>query len=174
MCALPKHLRPRWRYLGVEIEQWPDASLDRRAFQRALWVAARKLLGDPGSADCDLTVMRCRFDEANGTGEAIVRVRRDERERGRAALACVNEIGDEPVGIHVQGASGTIRACEERHLDGRSDADSEIERTVAFAGADRPAREQGDGRVDVHTEEGWVGATTLDVETETPDREGGE
>jgi ribonuclease P/MRP protein subunit POP5 len=172
MCALPKHLRPRWRYLAIGIERPPDSSLDRRAFQRALWAAARELLGDPRSADCDLTVMRFRFDEANGTGEAIVRARREERERGRAALACVSEIGNEPVGVHVRGTSGTIRACTERHLSGGSD--SETETTVVFRGGDRSAREQGDKRVDIHVDEQWVGATVLDVETETPDREGRE
>jgi ribonuclease P/MRP protein subunit POP5 len=169
MCALPKHLRPRWRYLAVGIERPPDSSLDRRAFQRALWAAARELLGDPGSADCDPTVMRFRFDEEGRTGEAIVRVRRNERERGRAALACVSDIGDEPVGLHVRGTSGTIRSCEERHLRGRSDSGSEM--TVIFGGVDRPARKRGGERVDVHTEEGWVGATALDIETETSDRE---
>jgi ribonuclease P/MRP protein subunit POP5 len=153
----------------VGIERWPDSSLDRRAFQRALWKAARELLGDPGSADCDLTVMRFRFDKEEGAGEAIVRVRRDERERGRAALACVSEIEGEPVGIHVRGTSGTIRACK-RHLRGRSD--SGIETTVVFGGVDRPARKRDGERVDVYTEEGWVGTTALDVETETPDREG--
>ncbi|PSP71926.1 ribonuclease P [Halobacteriales archaeon QS_3_64_16] len=172
MCALPKHLRPRWRYLAVEIEREPDASLDRRAFQRALWKAARELLGDPGSADCDLTVMRFRFDETGERGEVIVRVRREEREEGRAALACVSDVGGGPVGIHVRGTSGTIRACEERHLGGRPDSGTET--SVPFAGADRPAREQGSGRVDIHVDEQWVGATTLDVETETPDREGRE
>ncbi|MFC6754912.1 ribonuclease P, partial [Halorubrum tibetense] len=36
MKHLPKHLRPRWRYLALGIEAWPDADVDRRAFQRAL------------------------------------------------------------------------------------------------------------------------------------------
>ena len=48
---LPKYLRPRWRYLAVELESWPDADVDRRSFQRELWFAAQNLLGDAGSAD---------------------------------------------------------------------------------------------------------------------------
>ena len=31
MKHLPKYLRPRWRYLGVGIESWPDADVDRGA-----------------------------------------------------------------------------------------------------------------------------------------------
>jgi len=48
MKHLPKHIRPRWRYLAVEIEAAPDADIDRGAFQRALWYAAGNLLGDVG------------------------------------------------------------------------------------------------------------------------------
>ncbi|TKX77234.1 ribonuclease P, partial [Halorubrum sp. SD626R] len=48
MKHLPKHLRPRWRYVAVGIETWPDADVGRRAFQRALWYAAGNLVGDAG------------------------------------------------------------------------------------------------------------------------------
>ena len=46
MKHLPKHLQPRWRYLAVELEAWPDADFDRRDFQRSVWFAAQNLLGD--------------------------------------------------------------------------------------------------------------------------------
>jgi ribonuclease P/MRP protein subunit POP5 len=167
--------------LGLGIETWPDAVIDRYAFQRAIWDAARGLLGDPGSADCDLTVMDFRFEEGLGAGEAIVRVRRDERERGRAALSCVTAIDGQPIGLLVRGTSGTVRACERRYL-GRY-PDSKRETTVRFAGVDRPAvggveagtRSKGDERnederLDVRTEEGPVGATSLDVESHLGNR----
>ncbi|ELK49519.1 ribonuclease P protein component 2, partial [Haloferax sp. BAB-2207] len=54
MKHLPKHLRPRRRYLAVEVETWPDADLARGPFQRELWYAAQNLYGDAGSADADL------------------------------------------------------------------------------------------------------------------------
>jgi len=187
MRTLPKHLRPRWRYLGIEIETWPGAEIDRRRFQGALWDAARGLLGDPGSADCDLTVVRLRFDAERGIGDAIVRVRREEVSRGRAALACVTTVGDYPVGLVVRGTSGTIRACEERlrhppkpesgaetavrfPSSGRSTDDgSPIDRSAEDRAADgRPAVEKSRGRFDISTKEGdeeeFVGATALDVE----------
>lgn len=189
MRTLPKHLRPRWRYLGVEIETWPGADIDRRGFQGALWEAARGLLGDPGSAACDLTVTRFRFDAERGMGNAIVRVRREEVSRGRAALACVSDVDGSPTGLVVRTTSGTIRACEER-LRNRSDPESgtqsnAAETTVRFPFAngtpddgspsdrpvtDRPAVEKCGGRLDVHADEAgesFVGATALDAESES-------
>ncbi len=195
MSPLPKHLRPRWRYLAVAVETWPDADLDRATLQEAIWRAARGLLGDPGSADADLTVLRFstgdgtgRSDEGTGTGnetgdgdgarsgdgtpgdgptggagtaEAVVRVRHGEVERARAALACVARVDGHPVGLRVRGASGTVRACEEKYL-GRATEHSE-ETTVAFEGADRPAVRR-DGRVDVQADGAFVGAADLDLE----------
>jgi ribonuclease P/MRP protein subunit POP5 len=114
MKHLPKHLQPRWRYLAVGLEAWPDADITRNDFQRAVWYAAGNLLGDPGSADADLRVLH--FDFEDGAGEAVVRVRRGEVGPARAALACVHEVDGDPVGLHVRGVSGTIRACEEKHL----------------------------------------------------------
>jgi len=156
---LPKHLRPRWRYLGVGIESWPDADVDRAAFQRDLWYAAGNLLGDPGSADVDLTVYGFRFED--GRGDAVVRVRRGEVERGRAALACLSEVGGAPVRVTVRGTAGTVRACEERYI-GRPPEPTD-ERTVAFEDADRDAVVRG-SRADVRVDGGFAGATDYDFE----------
>ena len=161
MKHLPKHIQPRWRYLAVGIEAWPDAEPSRRDLQAALWASARALLGDPGSADADLSVLR--FDFEGGTGGAVVRVRRDEVTRGRAAVACVSTIGGQPVGLAVLGTSGTVRACEEKYLSERPQARGE--RTVAFAGAERPAVVRG-SRLDVRRrgDDGFTGATDLDLQ----------
>lgn len=115
MKHLPKHLRPRWRYLAVSLETWPDERIGRRSFQRELWYAGQNLLGDPGSADADLTVVRFSFSD--GTGRAIVRVRRGETDPARAALACIDEIDGASVGILVRGISGTIRSADEKYFD---------------------------------------------------------
>lgn len=159
MKHLPKHLRPRWRYLAVGIEAWPDAAFGRRAFQRALWYSAGNLLGDPGSADAGLKLLS--FSLSDGTGEAVVRVRHGHAESARAAVACVHAIDGDPVGIRVRGISGTVRACEERYM-GRAAA-SLTQRDVAFGGAERPAVVRGDA-CDVQTESGTVGATAFDIE----------
>ncbi|WP_418284931.1 Rpp14/Pop5 family protein [Halorubrum sp. DTA46] len=159
MKHLPKHLRPRWRYLAIGIETWPDADPDRRAFQRALWYAAGNLIGDAGSADADLTLLS--FDHADGRGEAVVRVRHGHVDDARAAITCISEVDDAAVGIVVRGISGTVRACEERYM-GRAGATS-TQRDVAFENAERSAVVREDA-CDVRTESGYVGAATFDIE----------
>ena len=159
MKHLPKHLRPRWRYLAVGIEAWPDADVDRRGFQRALWYSAGNLLGDPGSADADLTLLSFSF--TGGVGEAVVKVRHGHVDEARAAIACVSEVNDDPVGIRIRGISGTVRACEERYM-GRAAASS-TQRDVAFGDAERTAVVREDA-YDVRTESGYVGVTAFDIE----------
>lgn len=158
MKHLPKHLRPRRRYLAVAIEAWPDADIEKRDFQRECWYAAQNLLGDPKSADADIRVIDFSF--SGGAGTAIVRVRRGEVERARAALACIDSAAGSPIGLRVLGVSGTIRACEERYK-GRTPVEY-AERNVAFADTRRSATER-DGRVDIRTENGFAGATPLDI-----------
>ena len=160
MKHLPKHIRPRWRYLGVGLEAWPDADLSRRAFQRELWYAAQNLLGDPGSADADLSVFRFAFGD--GRGEAVVRARRGHVSGARAALACVDEIDGHPIGARVRGVSGTVRACEESYL-GRAAGENAEERAVAFEGDRRTATVRGDAR-DVRLPTGFAGATAFDLD----------
>mgnify|MGYP000002909973 FL=1 len=159
MKHLPKHLRPRWRYLAIELETWPDERIGKRSFQREVWYAGQNLLGDPGSANADLTVMRFSFSD--GTGDAIVRVRRGETEPARAALACLDEIDGAPVGVRVRGISGTIRAAEENYL-GRGGQESE-ERNVVFGNEERVAVLR-DSVGDVRLDEAFAGATDLDYD----------
>ncbi|RQH03139.1 Rpp14/Pop5 family protein [Natrarchaeobius oligotrophus] len=159
MKHLPKHLRPRWRYLAVELETWGDGSIDRRSFQRECWYAGQNLLGDPGSARADLSVVRFAFDD--GTGEAIVRVRHGETDRARAAIACIDEIDGASVGIWVRGISGTIRAAEENYLGRRGQVTEE--RNVVFGNEERVAVVR-DGSADVRLEEAFAGATDLDYD----------
>ena len=159
MKHLPKHLRPRWRYLAVAIESWPDAAVSRDEFQRHLWYAAQNLFGDATSADLDLTVIQ--FALGDGTGHAIVRTRRDEVDRARAAAACLDEIDGQDLGVRVRGVSGTVRACEEKYI--RSDPETTDQRTVTFEGDERTAVVR-DGRYDVRVDSAFAGATTLDFE----------
>lgn len=155
MKHLPKHLQPRYRYLAVTLECWPDATLNRDAFQRELWYAAQNLLGDPGSAAVDPTVIR--FHSTDGGGRAIIRTRRGESDRARAVIACVSRVAGHSVGVRVQGVSGTIRGCEEKYMG--SEPEETVERTVAFENADRPAFARGE-RLDVRVGDEFVGATT--------------
>lgn len=159
MKHLPKHIRPRWRYLAVALDAPPGATIDRTDFQRALWYAAGNLLGDARSADCALSVYA--FDFEDGVGETIVRTRRGETDAARAALACVDRVDDTPVGVFVRGISGTVRACEERYL-GRGTGEIE-QRHVTFAERRRPAAIREDV-AEISTETTVVSATELDFE----------
>ncbi|WP_248515009.1 Rpp14/Pop5 family protein [Salinarchaeum laminariae] len=169
MKHLPKHLQPRYRYLAVGIESWPDATVDRRGFQRALWDETRALLGDPGSAAVDPSVLQ--FDREGSVGRAIVRVRRGTVDRARAALACIDAIDGDPVGLRVRGASGTVRACEEKYLGGPPEPSEE--RTVVYQRQERTATARSP-RVDVRQGDAFLGVTEFDCETPNRDAEIGE
>jgi ribonuclease P/MRP protein subunit POP5 len=159
MKHLPKHLRPRWRYLAVEIETWPDAELGRDAFQRHVWYAAQNLLGDVGSGHLDLRVVSMEVNW--GSGGAIVRTRRGETDRARAVLACLDGVDGHEVGLRVRGTSGTVRACEEKYMGRQRERPDQ--RHVVFRDAERPATVRG-GRIDVRTDGAFAGATTLDFQ----------
>jgi ribonuclease P/MRP protein subunit POP5 len=155
----PKHLQRRWRYLAVEIETWPDADLDRRSFQRACWASVRSLHGDAGSAALDVEVLRFSF--ADGDGYAVVRTPIDGVARTRAALACLDSVGAQDVGLRVAGVSGTIQACLDQQVPRRNGELAET--TVDFDGEDREAIGRG-GRLDARIGGSFVGATVWDIE----------
>ncbi len=157
--TLPKHLRPRWRYLALGLRSWPDVVLERAAVEAAFQRSARQLFGDAGEARTTIRLMHWSWTD--GTGEAVVRTRREAVCRTRAAIACTAKIEDAPVGINVRGVSGTVRACEENYLGGGTEPKSE--KTVDFEGAERPALARGRD-VDVRVDDAFVGATRLDLE----------
>ena len=182
MPKLPKHLRPRWRYLGVELESWPDADFGRGAFQRHLWYAAQNLLGDAGSARMDLSVLGFAFEPP--AGGTVVRAYHDHVEEARAVLACLDEVDGDPVRVRVRGISGTVRACEEKFCPALAGTDtdeekylgrrreSSEERRVVFRNAERSATVRGD-RVDVRAEDGPDGAVSPETCGDPPDRRSG-
>ena len=158
MRHLPKHLRPRYRYIAVEIESWPGAGLDRKAFQAAVWTAARELLGDAESAAVDLQVLEVDF--WSGGGAAIVRVRRGQVQPARAALACIDAVAGHPVRVGVRGVGGTVKATERQYWGGPPGVtDTE---TVAFREAEWTARFRED-RVDLESDGEFVGVTPADL-----------
>jgi len=120
--TLPKHLRPRWRYVAVALSGPED--LDGEGVERATRRSARTLLGDPGAADARLDLIECTRVEAAEPWRAVFRVRRGEVEAARAALACVDAVDGDPVGVRVVGVSGTLRACRRRYLDDHGDGES--------------------------------------------------
>ncbi|MFB6255060.1 MAG: Rpp14/Pop5 family protein [Halobacteriaceae archaeon] len=159
MQHLPKHLRPRWRYIAIRLESWPNITIEKEDFQRNLWYAGQNLLGDPSSADARLEVVM--FTYQNGLGEAIIKVRHQHTQEARAAISCISNIDGKPVGILVKGISGTVRACEEKYMH-----EPQIqynEERVAFANHTRRALIY-DDRVDIDIDGDFTGATKIDVE----------
>jgi ribonuclease P/MRP protein subunit POP5 len=157
---IPKHLRPRWRYLVVAVETWPDTPLNRRDLQAAVWSAGRSLLGDPGSADADLKVIRFRFSADAGAGQAVVRVRHGHADAARAAIACVDSVEGHPVGLSVEATGGTVRSCEEKYLREPPEAER---KDVVFGDTDHLAVVR-DGVADLRDGDTFTGATVLDLE----------
>lgn len=158
MVRLPKHLRPRWRYLAIRLETPPDGDLDEGALQRSLWGRARSLLGDVGSAALTLTVVRFAFEDGRGT--AVVRVRRGELQRARAVVATLRTVDGVHTRASVCGVSGTIRACEENYLGIAGEAATQD--VVTFDDAEVPAVTR-TRTVDVRQGETVLGATQLDI-----------
>ena len=112
---LPKHLRPRWRYLGLQFETAETGDFTRDNLQQRLWYGAQNLVGDVGSATLDLQVIA--FEYSQTSGQAIVKTRRGQVDQARAVIACLDSVADTTVGIRVRGVSGTVGACRERFLD---------------------------------------------------------
>lgn len=159
MKHLPKHLQPRYRYLAVALETWPDTDVDRSSLETRLRRSARDLLGDVGVAATDLSIVR--FDYADGRGSAIVRTRRESVSETRAAIACVSALEGAPIGLYVAGISGTVRACSEKYIGERPEPVTE--RNVVYGSAERTAWGR-DDRVDIRTDGAFLGATNLDLE----------
>ncbi len=158
MGRLPKHLRPRWRYLAVELETRATTSLVRDTFQNAIWQASRSLLGDLGSARISLDVLR--FSHRDGRGTAVIRVHRGTENEARAVLATLGTVGNEPIRATVRGVSGTIRACEENYL--RIARESQSHEVIALDDVKSPAFIRSK-TVDLLGDSTLLGATTLDI-----------
>lgn len=159
MKHLPKHLQPRWRYLAVTVRTWPDERLVEHSFQRALWESAGQLVGDAGSAQLDLQVVL--FRSSTGTGQAVVRTRRETVPLARGVVTTLSDVDAAPVGVCVRGVAGTVRACEEKYL--RDPRQSCTESIVVFNNAERTAIVRS-GRADIRTDDGWIAATERDLD----------
>ena len=150
--TLPKSLRPRNRYVFFEVETVPDASFGEHDLRRTLWFEAQNLYGDVTSAETRAELIEYEGDGTLGTG--VVRCDHEYVEETRAALACIDEVERDPVGVRVLGVSGTLNAGRDRY----GDAVPETHETT-FDGA--PAWER-DGAVDVRTDDGFMCGTHHD------------
>ena len=158
MKPTPKHLRPRWRYLAVEIEGTPGSRLTRSSFERALQDAICQLFGDVGYAETRIRLYA--FTKQHHRAEAVIRTKRGSEGITRAGLACIHSLEGAPLRIMVRGISGSVRGCEEKFLP----RDQEImgETSVVFDNKNRYAFKCGD-EIDINVNDLYVSATILDT-----------
>jgi ribonuclease P/MRP protein subunit POP5 len=150
--TLPKSLRPRNRYVFFEVETLPDATFGEHDLRRALWFEAQNLYGDVTSAETRAQLIE--YDDAQGGGLAVVRCDHEHVDETRAALACIDTVDGDSVGVRAIGVSGTLAAGRERYVD----AVPETEETTVD---DAPAWER-DGVVDVRVDDGFMCGTHHD------------
>ncbi len=109
-AMLPPTLRPRARYLAYEVIS--DAKVDSSDVTNAIWFGLIGLLGELGTADAQIRIIRDSWNAEKQTG--LLRVSHNAVEAVRAALAFASRIGDTPVIIRVLGVSGTIRGARKK------------------------------------------------------------
>jgi ribonuclease P/MRP protein subunit POP5 len=146
--TLPKSLRPRSRYLFFEAEALPDASFGEHDLRRTLWFEAQNLYGDVTSAETRAELIEY---EGETCGVGVVSCDHESVEETRAALACIDEVDGDAVGIRVLGVSGTLAAGREKYGDA-------VQETRETTVGDSPAWER-DETVDVRTDDGFMCGT---------------
>ncbi|MDZ7688180.1 MAG: Rpp14/Pop5 family protein [Halobacteriales archaeon] len=147
--TLPKSLRPRHRYIFFVVETLPDASFGEHDLRRTLWFEAQNLYGDVTSAETRAALVEYDGEDAT-LGLGVVRCAHNRVEETRAALACVDEVNDHPVGVRVVGVSGTLESGREKYGETPTTQETTVE--------DSPAWERDDA-LDVLTDDGFMCGT---------------
>lgn len=107
-APLPPSIRGRRRYIAYQVifeEKVPFPDL-----VNTIWHSLLNFLGELGTSEADIWVVKDTFDEAKQIG--LIRCSHMTVEHVRSALALVQRIGDTRVIIKVLGVSGTIRAAK--------------------------------------------------------------
>ncbi len=96
--------RERRRYLALKVVS--EQRFDERDVMDAIWNALLKLFGEYGASQANIKLIE--YDQQRNY--AVVRCPHTALERVRASIASVTLINGEPVGFHVMGVSGTLKA----------------------------------------------------------------
>lgn len=158
MKPIPKHLRPRYRYIVVSLESWCNSIIDKTSFQQSIWVSANRLFGDLGSAKSDLYLVSFEFH--NGMGYGIIRTRRDSLHLARSSISCISSINDCSIGILVLGIGGTLKSCRQKYLPVLKK--SLVMGEVTFEGNSYPSISYGE-YIDIEIDNDFIGATNMDI-----------
>lgn len=108
MKALPASLRPRKRYLAVQVIS--KKTVSREDFLREIFAAFGSLFGDISSSECSIRLLT--FENQKG----ILRCSHTSTEKTRAVLATITHIGSERVIVYVLGISGTVKGATQKYI----------------------------------------------------------
>jgi ribonuclease P/MRP protein subunit POP5 len=106
MKVLPPTLREKKRYIIFEV--CCKEKIESKELIKEILSSTRSLYGDLGMSKFNLWLIS--FDGRS----CIIRCARDKTEDVRAALAAIDRINDQSIGISVLGISGTINGAKKR------------------------------------------------------------
>lgn len=164
MKNLPKSLKPRNRYIFFEVETYPNVTISEDDLQRQIWFDSQNLFGDLVSSETRAELIG--FDGTVG----ILRCSHDKVKETRAALACVNDVIGEKVGILVLGVSGTVKSGKEKYLREHEVVETTVDGRKAWKMGekidvleeDRGGNASGKQKSNTDREPKFIGATTYD------------
>jgi len=108
--TLPPTLRENARYLVFEIISKKD--FDILEVVDAVWQSSMALFGETGASKFSLWVPFNLYDRQKKRG--IVKCAHTSVEEVRSAIATIQQIGNEPVIVHVLGVTGTILSAKKK------------------------------------------------------------
>jgi len=107
---LPPTLRTKKRYLAYQVIS--EKKIVFNDLTNAIWHSALNLLGELGTSQAQLWIMKNMYDNERQIG--LIRCSHTNVEKVRAALALVQRIGDNLVIVKVLGISGTIKGAQRK------------------------------------------------------------
>ena len=108
--TLPPTLRENARYLVFEIISTKDFDISEMV--EAVWQSSMTLFGETGASKFSLWVPFNLYDRQKKRG--IIKCAHTSVEEVRSAIAAIQQIGNEPVIVHVLGVTGTILSAKKK------------------------------------------------------------
>ena len=109
---LPSSLRSKSRYIVFEIISESPVEYDN--FRDALWNSIINFLGEFGSSDANLRILKNLYDTKSQRG--VIKCRHDMVEHVRTSLSLIAIIGESRVAIRIHGVTGTIKSARNKYL----------------------------------------------------------
>lgn len=108
-------LREKSRYLAYKV--FSEKKIEFSDLVNAFWHSSLNFLGESGTANANIWIMKTTWDEENQTG--MIKCSHMDVEQVRTSLALIQRIGDMPVIVSVLGISGTMKAAKSKFFGER-------------------------------------------------------